>query len=78
MHYGNPKLSLEISHQLFKFCGILQREELANSTQTTLDNYFLVFNSIIMLQYIPPSRSEGVMSHRGSHLVTLCDGAHNA
>jgi hypothetical protein len=41
MHYGDPKLSLEISHNLFKFRGILRRAELANSTQSTLDSYFL-------------------------------------
>jgi hypothetical protein len=41
MHYGDPELSLEISHQLLKFHGILRRDELANSTQSTLGSYFL-------------------------------------
>jgi len=40
MHYGDPKVSLELSQQLLKFRGILQREELVNSTQTSLDDYF--------------------------------------
>jgi hypothetical protein len=41
MHYGDPQFSLELSHQLFKFRGILWREELKYATQTTLDNFFV-------------------------------------
>jgi hypothetical protein len=41
MYYGDPQFSLELSHQLFKFHGILQKEELKYATQTTLDNFFV-------------------------------------
>lgn len=40
MHYGDPQFSLDLSHQLFKFRGILRREELKYTTQTTLDRFF--------------------------------------
>lgn len=40
MQYGDPQFSLELSLQLSKFCGILQREELLFATQTTLDRFF--------------------------------------
>jgi hypothetical protein len=40
MQYGDPQFSLELSYKLFKFRGILHKEELANSTQSTLDRYF--------------------------------------
>jgi hypothetical protein len=40
MQYGDPQTSLDLSSQLLKFRGVLLRDELLNSTQTTLDRYF--------------------------------------
>jgi hypothetical protein len=41
MQYSDPQFSLELSHKLSKFHGILKKEELTNSTQSTLDRYFM-------------------------------------
>jgi len=41
MQHSDPQFSLELSHQLLKFRAILQKEELHNTTQTTLDSYIL-------------------------------------
>ena len=40
LQYGDPQSSLDLSNQLLKFRGVLLREELLNSTQTTLDRFF--------------------------------------
>ncbi|KAI6152611.1 hypothetical protein BKA82DRAFT_11404 [Pisolithus tinctorius] len=41
MQYGDPVFSFELSSSLAKYCASLQRDELLNNKQTTLDHFIV-------------------------------------
>lgn len=48
MQYGDPQTSLDLANQLLKFRAVLRRDELLNSTQTTLDRFFEKWFRVIL------------------------------